>query len=87
MEPNSKKLIKKQFLTLKQIKKYEKIANIYKVSEVARGIKKGSKTDKSFLQMYKKVNGKSHKLQYIPVKLNKPEGQDYWSYRIGFIQD
>jgi len=74
-----------RFLTLGQIEKYEKIAEIYKVSEVARGLKKGSKTDKGFLEMYKEVDGKSYKLQYIPVKLNKPEGQDYWSYRIGFI--
>jgi len=74
-----------KFLRLEQIEKYEKIAEIYKVSEVARGIKKGSKTDKGFLQMYKEVDGKSYKLQYIPVKSNKPEGQDYWSYRIGFI--
>lgn len=74
-----------KFLPLKQIIKYEKIAEIYKVSEVARGLKKGNKTDKGFLQMYKEVDGKSHKLQYIPVKMNRPEGQDYWSYRIGFI--
>lgn len=74
-----------KFLSLKQIEKYEKIAELYGVSEVARGIKKGTKTDKGFLQMYKEVDGKASKLQYIPVKLNKPEGQDYWSYRIGFI--
>jgi hypothetical protein len=73
-----------KFLTLKKIKQYEKIAKIYAVSEVSRGIKKGTKTDKGFLQMYKQVKN-PHKLQYIPVKLNKPEGQDYWSYRIGFI--
>jgi len=74
-----------KFLSLKQIEKYEKIAELYKVSKVARGLKKGSKTDYGFLEMYKKVNGKANKLQYIPVKKNKPEGQDYWSYRIGFI--
>jgi hypothetical protein len=74
-----------KFLTLEQIEKYEKIAEIYKVSEIARGLKKGTKTDKGFLQMYKEVNGKANKLQYIPIKSNKPDGQDYWSYRIGFI--
>lgn len=74
-----------KFLSLTQIEKYEKIAKIYKVSEVGRGIIKGSKTDKGFLQMYKEVEGKSNKLQYIPVKSNKPDGQDYWSYRIGLI--
>jgi hypothetical protein len=73
------------FLSLNTIAKYEKIANLYGVSEVARGIKKGSKTDKGFLEMYKEVKGKANKLQYIPVKLNQPDKQDYWSYRIGFL--
>jgi hypothetical protein len=76
---------KYKWLPLETIKKYESIADTYKVSEVARGIKKGSKTDKGFLVMYKEVLGKKNKLQYIPVKQNKPNGQDYWSYRIGFI--
>lgn len=74
------------WLPLEIIKKYEKLADIYKVGEVSRGIKSSTKTDKGFYQMYKKVKGKSHKLQYIPVKYNKPDGQDYWSYRIGFIK-
>lgn len=74
------------WLSLEIIKQYEKLANIYKVCEVSRGIKKSSKTDKGFYQMYKFVNGKSYKLQYIPIKKNKPEGQDYWSYRINFIK-
>jgi hypothetical protein len=74
-----------KFLSLEQIAKYEKLAQIYKVSKVARGIEKGTKTDKGFLQMYKEIKGKPNKLQYIPVKSGKPEGQDYWSYRIGFI--
>ena len=73
------------FLSLNTIAKYEKIANLYGVSEVARGIKKGSRTDKGFLEMYKEVKGKANKLQYIPVKLNQPDKQDYWSYRIGFL--
>ena len=63
-----------KFLTLKQIEKYEKIAEIYKI----RGI--------NFLQMYKEVDGKSNKLQYILIKPDKPDGQDYWSYRIEFIK-
>jgi hypothetical protein len=38
--------------------------------------------------MYKKVGGKVNKLQYIPVnnrRYNRPEGNDYFSYRINFI--
>ena len=76
---------KYQWLPLETIKKYESIADTYKVSQVARGLKKGTRTDKGFLVMYKEVLGKKNKLQYIPVKKNKPNGQDYWSYRIGFI--
>jgi hypothetical protein len=74
------------WISLDIINKYEKIAEIYNVSHVARGIKKGTKTDKGFLQMYKEVKGHSNKLQYIPIKLGKPNGQDYWSYRISFIK-
>ena len=73
------------WLTLKTISKYEKIAELYGVSQVARGLKKGTRTDEEFLKMYKKVGGKAYKLQYIPVKKNRPEGNDYFSYRINFI--
>ena len=73
------------WLSLKTIAKYEKIAELYGVSEVARGLKKGTRTDEGFLAMYKKVGGKASKLQYINVKKNKPESQDYWSYRISFL--
>lgn len=77
---------KYKFLPLNKVIQYEKLANEYKVSEVARGIKSGSKTDIGFLPMYKKVAGKDYKLQYIPIKKDKPSGQDYWSYRISFIK-
>jgi hypothetical protein len=86
------KKIKKQedklypWLSLETIEQFEKLAGEYKVGEVSRGIKKSTKTDKGFYQMYKFVKGKPYKLQYIPIKENKPEGQDYWSYRIGFIK-
>ncbi len=35
--------------------------------------------------MYKEVGGKANKLQYIPVRKNKSDGQDYCSYRISFL--
>lgn len=74
------------WIKLEIIKKFEKLANEYNVGLVSRGIKKSSKTDNGFFQMLKKVKGKSHKLQYIPVKSTNPSGMDYWSYRIGFIK-
>lgn len=72
------------FLPIEIIKSYEKLADIYKVSEVARGLKKGTKTDQGFLKILKSVSH-PNKLQYILVKINNPQGQDYWSYRISFI--
>jgi len=66
------------WLSLKTIAKYEKIAELY-------GSMIDTRTDIGFLQMYKDVDGKANKLQYIPVKKNKPEGQDYYSYRTSFL--
>lgn len=85
--PKLKALEDKKYpwLSLKTIAKYEKIAEMYGVSEVARGLKKGTRTDEGFLAMYKKVGGKANKLQYLPVKKNKPKSQDYHSYRISFL--
>ena len=68
------------------IEKFENLANEYNVGLVNRGIKKSSKTDNGFLRMLKKVKGKPHKLQYIPVKTLNPSGMDYWTYRISFIK-
>ncbi len=73
------------FLSLDVIKSYEKLAEKYKVSEVARGLVKGIKTDQGFLKVLKSVTH-PNKLQYIPVKKTNPKGQDYWSYRISFIK-
>jgi hypothetical protein len=72
------------FLPIDIIKSYEKLADIYKVSEVARGLKKGTRTDQGFLKILKGVSH-PNKLQYIPIKIKNPQGQDYWSYRISFI--
>jgi len=74
------------WLSIGKINKFIVLASEYEVGEVSRGIKQSTKTDKGFYQIYKEVGGKSHKLQYIPIKENKPNGQDYWSYRITFIK-
>jgi hypothetical protein len=88
---NYQKIKKKEeelypWLSIGKINKFIELASEYKVGEVSRGVKPSTKTDKGFYQMYKEVNGKSYKLQYIPVKENKPNEQDYWSYRISFIK-
>jgi hypothetical protein len=74
-----------KFLPLSTITKYEKIAEEYGVSEVARGLKPSTKSDEGFLQVYKRVE-KPHKLQYIPIKKSRPQGQDYYSFRNTFIK-
>jgi len=66
-----------KFLSLEQIKKYEKIAKIYKINDI----------HKKFLEIYKDVDGLKNKLQYIPINEDKPDGKDYWSYRIKFINN
>ena len=73
------------WLSVKKINEFVELASEYNVGEVSRGIKPSTKTDKGFYQMYKEV-GNPYKLQYIPIKKNKPDGQDYWSYRISFIK-
>jgi hypothetical protein len=73
------------FLPLSIIKKYEKIAEEYGVSEVARGIKPSKKTDEGFLKVYKRVKN-PYKLQYILTKENNFIGQDYCSFRNTFIK-
>ena len=73
------------FLPLDIIKSYEKLASIYKISEVARGIKKSTKTDMGWLKMLTNVTH-PNKLQFIPIKQSNPKGEDYWSYRINFIK-
>ena len=85
--PSLKKKEEKKypFLPYSKILQYEPLAAEYEVSEVARGIKKGTKTDEGFLKVLKDQKGKAYKLQYIPVKKSRPEGQDYWSYRITFL--
>lgn len=74
-----------KFLPLSTVIKYEKIAEEYGVSEVARGLIPSTKTDEGFLKVYKRVK-KPHKLQYIPIKQSRPQGQDYYSFRNSFIK-
>lgn len=72
-----------EFLPLRVIKKYEPLAEKYKVSEVCRGVKKAKTSDKGFLVVYKEIGGKTHKnkLKNIPVKKTKPNGVDWYRKR------
>lgn len=85
MDKNKNKKRKYEYLDLKTIIAYEKLADEYGVSEVTRGIKKANKSDNGFLVIYKKHKGNKGKMSFIPVKKSKPEGQDYDSMRESFL--
>ena len=69
-----------KFIDIKLIKYFDKLAKYYKISEVARGIKKGKTSDKGFLEVFKK-NSDSKKLKYTPVKLSNPDGANWFDTR------
>lgn len=73
------------WLPLEKINQFIDLAIELKVGDVDHNIKPNTKLDKGFYQMYKEVKS-PYKLQYIPIKKNKPDKQDYWSYRISFIK-
>ena len=85
LNENKDKKQKYDYLDLDIVKKYEKLAEEYDISHVARGIKKPTKTDEGFLVIYKKYKGKKSKLPFIPVFKDKHAGQDYDSYRESFL--
>lgn len=72
-----------EFLNLSKIKKYEKMAEKLKVSEVSRGVKKSKLSDKGFLEVYKEIKGKKNKnkLKEIPIKKSNPNGIDWYRKR------
>lgn len=84
LNKNKNKKRKYEYLPLKVIKKYEKLADKYGVSEVSRGKKKSNKSDCGFLEMYKKYK-KPNKLSFIPAKSSSPSSNDYDSLREKFL--
>ena len=73
------------FLDIKTIKKYYKLADYYKVSEIARGLKKAKTSDKGFLEVYKK-NSDKEKIKNIPLKKTNPQGANWYNTRINRIK-
>lgn len=85
LNKNKKNKRKYDYLDLDLIKKYEKLADIYNISKVSRGLEKPIKTEKGLLQVYKENKGNSNKLSFIPIFKNKPNGLDYDIYREKFL--
>ena len=69
-----------KFIDYKLIKYYDKLAEYYGISEIARGKKRAKTTDKGFLEVFTK-NSDSNKLKSIPVKKDKPEGANWFDTR------
>jgi hypothetical protein len=80
---NKNKSYKYEYLDINIIKKFEKLANEYDVSRVARGLDKATKTEYGFLVMYKKY-GKG-KLPFVLIFTKKPEKGDYDIFREKYI--
>lgn len=76
---------KYSYLPLDLINKYEKLAEKYDISHVARGLKKPIKSDEGFLVIYRKVKGNPYKLSFIPIHKKYPEKGDYDILREKFI--
>lgn len=75
------------YLPLELVKKYEKLAEFYDISHVARGIKPATKSDEGFLVVYKRVGGDVAKLRSIPIfKTRGLDGSmNYDVYREKFL--
>ena len=69
-----------KFLKIGLIKYFDKLAEYYKISEVARGLKKAKTTDKGFLEVFKKDSDVKN-LKNIPVKISNPNGANWFDTR------
>ena len=62
------------YLSLDVINKLEALAEYYDISRRARGLDTSTKSDKGFLQVYRKVKGNEKMLRNIPIKASNPDG-------------
>jgi len=77
---------KYEYLPLELVKKYEKLADYYGISEKSRGLKKPTKSDVGFLVIYKKYHKTPKKLSEIPVRKDKPDGVKWDKHRINQVK-
>jgi hypothetical protein len=83
LNKNKDKTYKYEYLDLDIIRKFEKLANKYDISRVARGLDKPTKSDYGFLVIYKKYG--KQKLPFIPIFSKKPKSGDYDIFREKYI--
>jgi hypothetical protein len=73
------------YMTYKQIKALEFLAEFYDISLKARGLQKPTTSDKGFLPIWKEVKGDKKRLRNYPIKANVPNGQTWDKHRNFFI--
>ena len=90
---NKKSLTRKQFggnkekwqyLPLTTVNKLEKLAEYYNISHKARGLQKPTKSDKGFLEIYRSHKGNPKSFESLPVRANKPDGENWAHHREDF---
>ena len=72
---------KYKYLPLDVVNKMEVLAEYYNISRKARGLDKSAKSDKGFLQIYRKIKGDVKKLRNYPIRKNLPQGQTWDRHR------
>jgi phosphatidylethanolamine-binding protein (PEBP) family uncharacterized protein len=73
-----------QYLPLNTVNKLEKLAEYYNVSHKARGLQKPTKSDKGFLEIYRTHKGNPKAFEHLPVRANKPDGENWAHHREDF---
>lgn len=66
--------MKYNYLKYNIVQKFQKLAEYYNISKVARGLEKPKSTDVGFLNIYKKYKKNPEKLMLIPVREKNPNG-------------
>ena len=69
------------YLPVKLVDKLVALAEYYSVSHKARGLQKPTKSDEGFLTMYRKYGTK---MEPMPVRANRPEGENWKHHRNDF---
>jgi len=69
------------YLPLETVNTLEKLAEYYNISHKARGLQKPTKSDKGFLEIYRQYKGIHSKFESLPVRENKPKGENWQHHR------
>ena len=73
------------YMTYKQIKSLEFLADFYDISVKARGLQKPTTSDKGFVSVWKEVNSDKKRLRNYPIKMSVPQGQTWDKHRNFYI--